>query len=220
MNKDNFVIGVLGGMGTYATINLFNEYAKVFPAIKEWERPRIIIDNRCTMPSRVRAFLYNEKVDELVNEMTESMNYLSNAGATKIILACNTSHLFLPKIYEKIPELKNKVINIIETCAKIINDDGIKEVYLLGSEGTIDSKIFQKELEKYNINCNVPSKDDYQTLRDIIEAVKQNNYTNETKNKFLNLVNRAKYIILGCTELPILYDKYKDGITCEKTYDP
>ena len=63
--KNDFVIGVLGGMGTYATINLFTEYANVFKAVKEWDRPRIIIDNRCTMPSRVRAFLYNEKVDEL-----------------------------------------------------------------------------------------------------------------------------------------------------------
>ena len=220
MNKNDFVIGVLGGMGTYATINLFNEYAKVFPAIKEWDRPRIIIDNRCTMPSRVRAYLYNEKVDELIDEMSNSMNYLTKAGATRIILACNTSHLFLPKIYEKVPELEGRVLNIIENCAKKINDDMIKEVYLLGSEGTIDSKIFQKELEKYNIICNVPTEDDYQTLRDIIEAVKQNNYTNETKEKFLSLVNRAKYVILGCTELPILYDKYKDGIKIEKVYDP
>ena len=66
MVKGEFVIGVLGGMGTYATINLFKQYAKVFPAEKEWDRPRIIIDNRCTMPSRVRAFLYNENVDELI----------------------------------------------------------------------------------------------------------------------------------------------------------
>ena len=29
--KDNFVIGVLGGMGTYATIHLFKQYADVFP---------------------------------------------------------------------------------------------------------------------------------------------------------------------------------------------
>ena len=219
MNKENMVIGVLGGMGTYATINLFQEYAKIFPAIKEWDRPRIIIDNRCTMPSRVRAYLYNEKVDELVNEMAESMDYLLKTGANKIILACNTSHLFLPKIYEKVPELKNKVLNIIENCANIINKDNIKELYLLGSEGTIDSKIFQKELEKYNIKCNVPTKDDYQNLRDIIEAVKQNNYTDETKDKFLSLVNRSKYVILGCTELPILYDKYNDGIKVNKVYD-
>lgn len=68
MVKGEFVIRVLGGMGTYATINLFKQYATVFPAEKEWDRPRIIIDNRCTMPSRVRAFLYNENVDELIDE--------------------------------------------------------------------------------------------------------------------------------------------------------
>ena len=72
MNKD-LVIGVLGGMGTYATIHLFQQYAEVFNAEKEWDRPRIIIDNRCTMPSRVRAFLYNEKENELVEEMVDSL---------------------------------------------------------------------------------------------------------------------------------------------------
>ena len=220
MKENNFVIGVLGGMGTYATINLFEEYANVFKAEKEWDRPRIIIDNRCTMPSRVRAFLYNEKVDELIDEMSESLNYLSDAGCTRIILACMTSHLFLPKIYEKVPVLKEKVLNLIENCCKKIKEDNIKEVYLLGSEGTIDSKIFQNELAKYNIICNTPTKDDYIILRDIIESVKQNNYTLETKEKFLSLINRSKYVILGCTELPILYNKYLDGIEIQKAYDP
>ena len=74
----DLVIGVLGGMGTYATINLFKQYAEVFPAKKEWERPRIIIDNRCTMPSRVRAFLYHENVEKLVDEMTDSIDALLN----------------------------------------------------------------------------------------------------------------------------------------------
>ena len=220
MSKQNFVIGILGGMGTYATINMFNEYAKVFPAVKEWDRPRIIIDNRCTMPSRVRAYLYNEKIDQLVDEMSESMDYLTKAGANRILLACMTSHLFLPKIYEKVPALKGKVLNLIENCAKIINDDNIKDVYLLGSEGTLDSKIFQNELEKYGIICNVPREDDYKILRDVIESVKQDNYSPETKEKFLSLVNRSKYVILGCTELPILYNKYYDDIKIEKAYDP
>ena len=70
----DLVICVLGGMGTYATINLFKQYAEVFPAEKEWERPRIVIDNRCTMPSRVRAFLYHENVDKLLDEMTDSID--------------------------------------------------------------------------------------------------------------------------------------------------
>lgn len=220
MSKKELVIGVLGGMGTYATINLFNEYTEVFPAVKEWERPRIIIDNRCTMPSRVRAYLYNEKKDELISEMTESMNYLSKAGATRIILACMTSHLFLPRIYKEIPGLKKKVINLIDNCTKIVNEDKIKEISILGSEGTIDSKIFQKSLSKYNIKSMVPTKEEYGIMRDCIEAVKQNKYTSSIKKKFLYLINKSDYVILGCTELPILYQKYKKDIKCKKAYDP
>ena len=220
MKNKELVIGVLGGMGTYATINLFNEYASIFPAIKEWDRPRIIIDNRCTMPSRVRAYLYNEKVDELINEMAESMEYLSNAGCTRIILACMTSHLFLPQIYEKVPSIQDKVINLIDNCATYIKKDNIKSVYLLGSEGTIESKIFQNTLENYGIKCEVPSESDYTIMRDCIEAVKQNTYDKEIKEKFLNLVNRSNNVILGCTELPILYQKYKDSITSQNIYDP
>ena len=139
---NEFTIGVLGGMGTYATINMFKQYADVFKAEKEWERPRIIIDNRCTMPSRVRAFLYKENVDELISEMFESMQYLMDAGATRIILACNTSHLFLPQIYDKNPQLKDRVVNIIDNCVDEIKKQSVKSVYLLGSEGIIQSRIY------------------------------------------------------------------------------
>ena len=217
----DLVIGVLGGMGTYATVHFFQQYADVFEAQKEFDRPRIIIDNRCTMPSRVRAFLYNEKVDELINEMTDSMQNLVDSGCTHIVLACNTSHLFLPEIYKKVPLLENKVINIIKQCVSTIQNDGVKEVYLLGSEGTIDSSIYQNALEKYGIKCIVPKKDEYRLIRQCIEAVKQNMYNEDTKNIFVELVNRYDTCILGCTELPILYDKYKSDIAkSKKIYDP
>lgn len=216
----NLTIGVLGGMGTYATIHLFQQYAEIFSAEKEWERPRIIIDNRCTMPSRVRAFLYNEKVDQLVNEMADSMIHLKDAGCNRIILACNTSHLFLPRIYEKHPELNGIVVHIINTCVDRIANDNVEKIYLLGSEGTIESKIYQDALEKSSVNCFCPQPEEYSMLRECIEAVKQKRYSYKVKDIFLSLVNRYDSCILGCTELPILYEMYKSEITCEKIYDP
>ena len=216
----NYTIGVLGGMGTYATIHLFQQYADLFPAEKEWERPRIVIDNRCTMPSRVRAFLYNENVDQLVDEMADSMNSLAEAGCNRIILACNTSHLFLPQIYKKTPDIERKVVHIINTCVdKIVNDD-IQKIYLLGSEGTIESRIYQDALENKGVRCLCPEPEDYSMLRECIEAVKQKKYSSEIKEIFLTLVNRYNECILGCTELPILYELYKTEIECEKVYDP
>lgn len=216
----DLVIGVLGGMGTYATINLFKQYAEVFPAEKEWERPRIIIDNRCTMPSRVRAFLYHENVEKLVDEMTDSIDGLLKMGAARIILACNTSHLFLPKIYERIPEARNAIANIIDSCVNQIEIDNEKQVYLLASEGTIESQVYQNALAKKKKDCIVPAKEQYALLRECIEAVKQDKYSAEIGRTFKQLVCANKCpVILGCTELPILYEKYKNDIDAI-VYDP
>lgn len=216
----DLTIGVLGGMGTYATIHLFEQYADLFPAEKEWERPRIVIDNRCTMPSRVRAFLYNENVDRLVDEMADSMKHLISMGCNRIILACNTSHLFLPKIYDKTPGLEERVVHIINTCVDRIESDNVESIYLLGSEGTIESRIYQDALEKRGVKCLCPKPEEYSMLRNCIEAVKQKKYSEEVKETFLTLVDRYDACILGCTELPILYEKYKSEIKCEKIYDP
>ena len=222
--KDTFVIGVLGGMGTYATIHLFKQYAQIFPAEKEWDRPRILIDTRCTMPSRVRAFLYNENVEDLISQMTESIGNLMNAGATRIVLACNTSHLFLPGVYKNLPGAEDKVVHIIRSCADQVERDGLKRVFLLGTEGTIDSHIYQDILAEKGIECLAPSRDEYTDLRDCIEAVKQDIYTDEVIEKFLNMVNRYEACILGCTELPILYEKTMERaperVTCTRIYDP
>lgn len=198
------IIGILGGMGTYATIHVFEQYAKIFPANKEWERPRLIIDNNCTMPSRVRAFLENYKKNELIDEMFNSLEVLKNAGCKKIILGCNTSHLFLEEIFKKDPELNELVVNIIDETIKEIKRNKIDKVFLLASEGTIKSCIYQNKL---NIDIKIPSESELKVIRNCIEAVKTNNITEIIKQDFVNLIKEHKNIILGCTELPILFSK-------------
>lgn len=212
MNKPGYVLGVLGGMGTYATIHLFQQYAELFSAEKEWDRPRIIIDNNCTMPSRVRAVLYNEKWDELVERMADSIRMLIEAGATQIILGCNTSHVFLEDVYKIVPDAKDRVINIIDVCVSELKEKAIRTVYLLATEGTIVSGEYNKKLEKAGIRCDSPSEEEFSRLRLCIEAVKQNKYDNEVKDVFLDFVSRGDACILGCTELPILYDQYEQDI--------
>ena len=177
MDSKSCTIGVLGGMGTYATIHLFRQYAAVFPAEKEWERPRIIIDNRCTMPSRVRAALYGENRQRLVDEMSDSVRNLEKSGCNRILLACNTAHLFLADIMRQVPEAEGKIVNIIEVCADGLIENDEKEVFLLASEGTIDSGIYQEACSARGIRCEAPGKEEYTCLRDCIEAVKRDQYS-------------------------------------------
>ena len=219
--SDNDIIGIVGGMGSYATVDFFKRIIDAFPVEKEWERPRIIIDNRCTMPSRVRAILYNERVDELIDSLSGSIKMMLDNGANKIILACNTSHVFLNEIYIKIPECMDKIINIIDECAKSIKKSNKNKVYLMASEGTIQSKVYDDVFKNYNIEIISPNEKEYDELRFFIEAVKQKNIDDAVLNKFINYINSIENdsIILGCTELPILYDMVKDKIHKE-IFDP
>lgn len=219
------VIGILGGMGSYATLNIFERILALFPAEKEWDRPRILIDNNCTMPSRVVAALYGTDREKLVREMSSSVKNLIQSGATHIFLACNTSHIFLDEVYQNVPEAKGKIYSIIECLAKDISDLGINEsLALIATEGTLETKIYQTVFVPYNITVIQPDKEKFALMRELIEAVKQNNLTHEHCQKFISLIKsfNLKNVILGCTEFPVLYSKFKAEIdsTGIKIYDP
>lgn len=220
MNSKPYAIGVLGGMGTYATIHLFRQYAEVFPAEKEWDRPRIIIDNRCTMPSRVRAALYGENREQLICEMSDSVRGLIRSGCSRILLACNTAHLFLEDIYRQVPEAGGRVLNIIETCADGLSEHEVREVLLLASEGTIESGIYQRACQARGIRYKAPQREEYTLLRDCIEAVKRNRYADSVRDVFLELLHRERVCVLGCTELPVLYERYQEHCSDVLVYDP
>lgn len=221
MYKD--VIGVLGGMGSYATLHFFEELLDAFPAEKEWDRPRIIIDNRCTMPSRVLAVVEGKQYDQLVEELCDSIKSLIEAGATKIVLACNTSHCFLPDIYQRLPKAQGKIINIIEACCREVASAGEKKVSLIASEGTIQSGVFYNGLLPYGIDLSVPKEKQYLKQRELIEAVKKNAVSDGVIEDFIQLIHSFSEdaLILGCTEFPVLFSKLP-GSTLGgiRVYDP
>lgn len=221
------VIGLVGGMGSYATLDFFERYLTMFKADKEWDRPRIIIDNRCTMPSRVRALLYNEKREQLVNELTDSVKRLVEAGCDYVVLACNTSHVFLDEVFKKAPETKPYVLNIIELCAEQIINSGISKndrFSLIATEGTIQSEIYQKTFKKYGLEVVSPSEKVFKELRYFIEAVKTNSIDNHITSEFCDFLKKqpSKNLILGCTEFPVIFSKIKetDSIRSLNVFDP
>lgn len=214
-------IGIVGGMGSYATLDFFRRILDAFPAEKEWDRPRVIIDNRCTMPSRVRAVLYQEEKETIVRELSESARGLLKCGADYLIFGCNTSHVFLPDVFQCVPEAEKRTIHIIESLACRFRDECIASAYLLASEGTIESNIYQKTFHRYGIRLEAPAPDDWPVLREFIEVVKQNRVNQEYKDCFRRFCWELPWdtIILGCTEFPVLLPACRLGQ--EKTlWDP
>lgn len=220
--EEGMVIGIVGGMGSYATVDLFRRIVDAIPARYEWDRPRILIDNRCTMPSRVRAILYDEGRAELVSMLAESARNLLEAGATHLVFACNTSHVFLEEVYEQLPEARERVVNIIELCARRMAERDIRSCYLLATEGTIAVGVYQQVFERLGIDVSSPSPEEQVLLRDFIEVVKQNKVDEAERGRLYSYIEGLGQddVILGCTELPVLYGDAGETLGSTRIHDP
>lgn len=155
---------------------------------------------------------------EILSDKVNKIVVCSSGGVhEKKLQEMGIKHYLIPDIASKNP------MDMLKSCRsikRIIDNDNIKQIYLLGSEGTIESEVYQTALAQKGIKCQVPEKEQYVLLRECIEAVKQNKYTDEVESIFEKLVGEYEMpVILGCTELPILYEKYRDNIE-GAVYDP
>lgn len=204
--SDKIVLGLVGGMSSYATLNFFSRIVNAFPARHEWERPRVLIDNRCTMPSHAKAFLYGERRDELVRELVESVTGLVSAGATHVFFVCDTSHVFLDEIRAMAPDASGYIVDMIDLLAVQAGAAGTQDAFLLAGEETVASGIYQNEFGSHGLGI-IPA-DEMQQVRlsEFVEIVKQNKVTLEAKANFAEFVRGLgnPNVILGCNELPIL----------------
>lgn len=204
--ETELTIGVVGGMGPYATVDFYKRLVDAFPTEKDWQKPRILIDSYSTIPSRVRAVLYHEKEDEVIEGISESVSNLIRFGATKIIIACNTAHIFLQEVVRRIPESQGIIINIIEAAARNVAKRGYKQVHLLASEGTIQTGIYETVFSRMNIEVINSTREQLIRIRKLIEDVKQNKVSDESLQEFQTMINQSEGVkLLGCTELPVLY---------------
>ena len=179
-----------------------------FHADKEWDYPRILLDNNCKLPSRVRAILHKERKDELVDGVNASFRGLASMGASLFLMPCNTVHSFAEQF--ELPE-GGTLFNIISATMELIPP--ASPCYLMASEGTILAGTYEKFNDR-GVELISPDEDDQRIIRGLIEDIKQNRAGQQTMNAFAGLVARqdAGRFILGCTELSVLYDMFRDEI--------
>lgn len=199
------------GAGSYATLDFFGRLLECFPAERENERPRIIIDNNAPVPSRVRALLYGEHYEQVVEQLAGTVRYLLMGGADKIIFVCSTVHAFLPEILERVPEAEDKIVSLMTCTKKAMQNEHVTHAVVIGSEGTLDAGVYDKSfLGESEMKIYKPVPSEYPEMRKFIESVKQKKMTDSVFKEYMDFCNRltdrhhTRNIILGCTEFPIL----------------
>lgn len=91
----------------------------------------------------------DKKVDELYNFSKKIIKFFESHKVDCIVMACGT---LSSTVYERIKKETNiPVFDIINPIVKAIKKSNVKKVLLLGTEKTIQSKLFEHKLTSSNI---------------------------------------------------------------------
>lgn len=105
-------IGILGGMGSYATALFFQRILEAAEARRDDQNPRLVIDNNPRIPSRYLAVTAGGPSP--VPAMVEGLNGLAGLGAELLAVPCNAAHHFYPEVA---PRLAAPWVSMVEAVA-------------------------------------------------------------------------------------------------------
>ncbi len=213
------VIGVLGGMGPEATIELFAQIVRRTRAKSDHDHLRLLIDNNPKVPDRTAAILHGG--ESCLPELVRSARALGRAGADFIVIPCVTAHFFHVALQKR---TSLPVLHIIDETVKRLRKrlPRARRVGLLATTGTIQAGLFQQALAGTKVDLVVPSRATQKNVMKAIYAIKADGATPKARE----LVRKAAYelfahgaqaVVAGCTEMPLVLE---DGDLPVPVVDP
>jgi aspartate racemase len=204
------IIGILGGMGPEATVDLFTKIVKGTKARKDQDHLRILIDNNPKIPDRTLAI--QGKGPNPLPQLVRSAKLLENGGANLIVIPCVTAHYYYESLKKKV---KIPILNLVEMTVQYIKSrlKGISKVGLLATTGTIQAGLFQTSFSHTDLQLIIPTPEVQKKW--VMEAIygrsgiKAIGPSENSKRLILNASEKlihqgAQAIIAGCTEVPLV----------------
>ena len=206
-------VGIIGGMGPAATLDLFSKILKATPAKRDQDHIHIIIDNFPQIPDRT-AFLLG-KGENPLPYILKSVRTLERANVDVLCMPCNTAHYFVEDIRKATPL---PFISIIESTLNEIKSSfkDSKKIGLLASDGTIIGKVYHNIFEAERYRIITPLGEKQHEVMKIVYSIKAGKME-ENVQTFEEIIEHMKFlgsevVILGCTELPILLKYFEPSL--------
>ncbi len=217
-----FKIGVIGGLGPAATVDLYDKITKATPAKTDQTHIRVAIEQNPQIPDRTTALLKGGEDPTLA--MYACAKRLETDGCDAVVVACNTAHAFLPAIAKRlaIPFIDMQVATMEEIKAKL--GTGAK-IGLLATSGTVASKLYHRRAEEAGLELYTPDEAHQALVMNAIygpEGAKAGFTTGTCWDElkaaadFLVRGYGCQALILGCTELPLIMSE-SDAFPCGDT---
>lgn len=204
-------LGVIGGLGPMATAYFLELIVAMTDASRDQEHPEIIVMNIPSIPDRT-AYILGKSSENPVIPMVALGKQLKELGVSVIATPCITAHYFHEQLQKGIDL---PVIHAIRATAATMKDAGIRRVGLMATDGTVQSGIFQKEVEAAGMEMLLPSPTTQTKVMSIIYDYVKAGLTPDM-SLFEDVQQElfesgAEVIVLGCTELSLLKKDYPLG---------
>lgn len=205
---DKKTIGIIGGMGPMATVDLFSKIVSNTDAKCDSQHAHVIIDNVPTIPNRVHAIMGTGPSP--LEPILRSATRLKQAGADFFIMPCNTAHYWFREIREG-SGLEG--VSIIQETVRFLKAQGVGKVGLLATDGTLRANVYNEEFSVSGIEQVTPSEaGQKEIMRLVFECVKAGKEPGDLalfREELAQMRKRgAEMIVAGCTELPILFSQF------------
>lgn len=203
-------VGVVGGIGPESTLVYYKGIIDGYRrrATSE-DYPPMIIDSLNL--AEMYSYVSNKQWTEFTDRFVDSIKNLAVGGAEFAVMAANTAHIVFDEVQCKSPV---PLISIVDETCKYAQAKNCKRVVIFGTAFTMGSGLYSNAFAKYGIDAFVPTKEEQQTIHNIIfPNLQEGIVLPEEKRTLLQIANRiisdnnADALILGCTELPLIINE-------------
>ncbi len=220
MEQDK-IIGVIGGMGPYAGLDLVRKMFDLTDAHKDQEHLPVAL---LSFPGWIRdrsTFLFEQSGENPAEAIFEIARRLESLGAVVAGIPCNTAHA--PQIFDLLEERlrssgsRLKLIHMIRETAAYIRQSthGIERVGVLSTLAVYRLKLYRQALADEGFTPIIPDENVQENIvnRTIFDPsygikAQANPVSLIARQSLLNAIEHlrekgAEAVILGCTELPL-----------------
>lgn len=199
-------IGLLGGMSWESTqtyYRLINEGVKArLGGLHSAQLVLFSVDF-----AEIEALQHKGDWAETARILSRAALSLQNAGADFLVIGTNTMHKVAPEIEQAI---RMPLLHIADATGKVLQQDGVARVGLLGTRFTMEQAFYRDRLEAAGIEVLTPDDAQREVVHRVIyEELCQGEINPESREAYLDIVTSlsergAQAVILGCTEIGLL----------------
>ncbi len=205
------VIGVLGGMGPDATVDLMRRVIAATPARDDADHAHLIVDQNPGVPSRIRALVEGtgESPAPVLAAMTRR---LVGAGACALAMPCNTAHAYLDAIRAAAGgAVVLDMVGLTAARAAAMRPaaigSGAPRVGLLASTAVRITGLYERALAAHGVEAIFPPSQD--AVMEAVRAVKRGDVGDGPRAALAAASDEleaagASVLLVACTELSVI----------------